>query len=133
MAGTEIPEYVFTREDDTMKPEYLKSQLPKNSERCLYEFINANRYITKNMFLYIFRLSGHIHRQFTSQSVTSLEDLSLGDHRPTALVRQYDSLYSEGRVEALDALDDLQELQGLDVLKMKILPLQIFRQIFKGL
>ncbi|XP_012945658.2 uncharacterized protein LOC101853203 [Aplysia californica] len=67
------------------------------------------------------RLAGQIHRQFTTHPVSSLEDLSLGDQRPTALVRSYDSMYREGRVDTLDALDSLTELQGLDILKMKIL------------
>ena len=67
------------------------------------------------------RLAGQVYRQFTHQPTSSLEDLSLGELRPTALIRCYDNLYREGRVDTLDALDSLPELHGLDVLKMKIL------------
>ncbi|RUS81293.1 hypothetical protein EGW08_010935, partial [Elysia chlorotica] len=67
------------------------------------------------------RLADHIHTRFTSRPTHALEDLSLGSVRPTSLVRAYDDLYREGRVDSLDALDTLPELTGLDILKMKIL------------
>lgn len=54
-------------------------------------------------------------------SNTRFEDLSLGDKRPTALISKYGDLYSQGRVDALDALDALDELAGLDDLKGKLL------------
>ncbi|KAK3762317.1 hypothetical protein RRG08_006061 [Elysia crispata] len=67
------------------------------------------------------RLADHIHSRFTSHPTQALENLSLGTLRPTSLVRAYDDLYREGRVDSLDALDTLPELTGLDILKMKIL------------
>ena len=67
------------------------------------------------------RLADQIHTRFTSRPTQALEDLSLGAVRPTSLVRAYDDLYREGRVDSLDALDTLPELTGLDILKMKIL------------
>lgn len=67
------------------------------------------------------RLADQIHTRFTSRPTQAVEDLSLGAVRPTSLVRAYDDLYREGRVDSLDALDALPELSGLDILKMKIL------------
>ncbi|GFN80427.1 beta-1,3-glucosyltransferase beta3glc-t beta-3-glycosyltransferase [Plakobranchus ocellatus] len=67
------------------------------------------------------RLADQIHTRFTSRPTQALEDLSLGTLRPTSLVRAYDDLYREGRVDSLDALDALPELMGMDILKMKIL------------
>ncbi|CAL1526696.1 unnamed protein product [Lymnaea stagnalis] len=67
------------------------------------------------------RLADQVHAQFTTKPSHVFEDLSLGPQRPTVLVRAYDDLYREGRVDTLDALDSLPELHGLDILKMKIL------------
>ncbi|XP_013389364.1 uncharacterized protein LOC106158066 [Lingula anatina] len=49
------------------------------------------------------------------------EDISLGDNRPTQLIRQYGSLYADARLDALDALDALPDLTGFDDLKGKLL------------
>ena len=65
-------------------------------------------------------MSDQAQKQF-SAGAGHFENLSLGGRRPTALVRQFGNLYTEGRVDALDALDGLQELEELDILKMKIL------------
>jgi len=35
------------------------------------------------------------------------EDLSLGANRPTQLIRRYQELYSQGRVEVIETLEDL--------------------------
>lgn len=67
------------------------------------------------------RLADRVHQQFTTKNNSAFEDLNLGSLRPTALIRSYDDLYREGRVDTLDALDSLPELRGLDILKMKIL------------
>ncbi|XP_076373021.1 uncharacterized protein LOC143257880 [Tachypleus tridentatus] len=49
------------------------------------------------------------------------ENVSLGDKRPTALIRRYGNLYAQARVDALDSLENLPELQYADELKSKIL------------
>ncbi|XP_064631073.1 uncharacterized protein LOC135489591 isoform X2 [Lineus longissimus] len=55
------------------------------------------------------------------QSGTRFEDLNLGENRPTQLVRRYGNLYSQVRVDTLDALDSLDEVAGFDDLKGKLL------------
>lgn len=49
------------------------------------------------------------------------ENVSLGDKRPTALIRNYGNLYAQARVDTLDALDELIPLHNSDELKTKIL------------
>ncbi|XP_064468514.1 uncharacterized protein LOC135379202 [Ornithodoros turicata] len=49
------------------------------------------------------------------------EKLSLGERRPTALIRRYGSLYAQARVDTLDALDTLPQLRDADELKSKLL------------
>jgi len=49
------------------------------------------------------------------------EDLTLGSNRPTAVVEQYGSLYSEIRLDTLDSLDAFPQLADLDNLKNKLL------------
>ncbi|XP_070212165.1 uncharacterized protein [Littorina saxatilis] len=66
------------------------------------------------------RLVGQAHQQFQMGNA-QFEDLSLGQQRPTELIRRYGDLYLDSRVEALDALDRLVPLTDLDVLKLKIL------------
>lgn len=66
------------------------------------------------------RLSENAARQFERQAV-DFEDLSLGENRPSRLVQRYGSLYSQSRIDALDALDDLPELADCDDLKVKLL------------
>ncbi|XP_035226904.1 uncharacterized protein LOC118199211 [Stegodyphus dumicola] len=55
------------------------------------------------------------------QRGAKFENISLGERRPTALVRQYGNLYAQARVDTLDALDALPALQDADELKSKIL------------
>ncbi|XP_015924662.1 uncharacterized protein [Parasteatoda tepidariorum] len=52
---------------------------------------------------------------------SKFENVSLGERRPSALVRQYGSLYAQARVDTLDALDALEPLKNADELKTKIL------------
>jgi hypothetical protein len=60
------------------------------------------------------------------------EDLSLGENRPSRLVQRYGSLYSQSRIDALDALDDLPELADCDDLKVKLLfSILVVRVFFK--
>jgi Mitochondria-eating protein len=68
----------------------------------------------------LFRLSEQAQRQIEKGS-TKFEDLSLGNMRPTQLIRRYGNLYSEGRLDALDALDDIPEMSNFDDLKGKLL------------
>jgi len=49
------------------------------------------------------------------------EDISLGENRPTQLVRRYGNLYAEARLDALDALDELVEVAQFKNLKGKLL------------
>ncbi|CAF4583930.1 unnamed protein product, partial [Rotaria sp. Silwood2] len=41
--------------------------------------------------------------------------------RPTELIRSYSSLYSQARIDALDALDNIREMSDADDLKSKLL------------
>ncbi|XP_013783676.1 uncharacterized protein LOC106467845 isoform X2 [Limulus polyphemus] len=49
------------------------------------------------------------------------ENVSLGDRRPTALIRRYGNLYAQARVDTLDTLESFSELQSSDELKSKLL------------
>ena len=69
--------------------------------------------------LFGFRLHGQTHQQFQMAN-EQFEDVSMGALRPAELIRSYGELYTDARVEALDALDRLPPLKGLDVLKLKI-------------
>ena len=64
-------------------------------------------------------MSEHAQRHMLVSS--KFEDLTLGDTRPTQLIRRYGNLYSEARLDAFDALDDLPEISDLDDLKGKLL------------
>ncbi|KAK3870127.1 hypothetical protein Pcinc_024606 [Petrolisthes cinctipes] len=50
-----------------------------------------------------------------------IENLSLGERRPSALVRRYGNLYAQARVDTLDALDILPDLKNAEELKSKLL------------
>jgi hypothetical protein len=76
--------------------------------------------LKQNEFLLRQRLSEQAQRQIEKGS-TRFEDLSLGDMRPTQLIRRYGNLYSEGRLDALDSLDDIPEMTTFDDLKGKLL------------
>ena len=41
--------------------------------------------------------------------------------RPTELIRLYNSLYSQSRIDALDALDNIREMSDAEDLKSKLL------------
>lgn len=50
-----------------------------------------------------------------------MENVNLGERRPTALVRKYGNLYAQARVDTLDALDALPDLKNAEELKSKLL------------
>ncbi|KAK7077479.1 hypothetical protein SK128_021860, partial [Halocaridina rubra] len=50
-----------------------------------------------------------------------IENLNLGERRPTALVRRYGNLYAQARVDTLDSLDALPDLKNAEELKSKLL------------
>lgn len=50
-----------------------------------------------------------------------MENVSLGERRPTALVRKYGNLYAQARVDTLDSLDALPDLKNAEELKSKLL------------
>ena len=62
------------------------------------------------------------------ESSTIFEDLSLGANRPTQLIRRYQELYSQGRVEVIDILEE----QGLDEDQRIAVPLDIMQVISKS-
>ncbi|KAL5020864.1 hypothetical protein ScPMuIL_000019 [Solemya velum] len=66
------------------------------------------------------RFSERAQKEFKAKN-NNFEDLSLGENRPTELIKRFSSLYSESRVDALDALDEIQQLEEMGVLKGKIL------------
>ena len=71
---------------------------------------------------YIFcgRLSEQAQRQL-ERGASKFEDISLGENRPTQLVKRYGNLYSEARLDAMDALDELPDMADADDLKVKLL------------
>ncbi|CAL4085968.1 unnamed protein product [Meganyctiphanes norvegica] len=50
-----------------------------------------------------------------------VENMNLGERRPSALVRRYSNLYAQARVDTLDALDSLPDLKNAEELKSKLL------------
>jgi hypothetical protein len=66
------------------------------------------------------RLSEQAQRQL-ERGASKFEDISLGDNRPTQLIKKYGNLYSETRLDAMDALDEMKEMNGADDLKVKLL------------
>lgn len=71
------------------------------------------------LFDSLFRLAEQAQKMFERGS--RFENISLGEKRPTALIRSYGNLYAQARVDTLDALDALLPLQHSDELKTKIL------------
>jgi len=66
------------------------------------------------------RLSEQAQRQL-ERGASKFEDISLGENRPTQLVKRYGNLYSEARLDAMDALDELPDMADADDLKVKLL------------
>ena len=66
------------------------------------------------------RLSEQAQRQLQKGS-SKFEDLSLGESRPTQLIKRYGNLYTESRLDAMDALDDVPNMADSDDLKVKLL------------
>ncbi|GAB6027675.1 hypothetical protein CHUAL_001915 [Chamberlinius hualienensis] len=64
------------------------------------------------------RLAGQTWKMATEMG--DLTDTG-NDKRPTALIRRYGSLYTNGRTNTLDALDQIPELNDADELKTKLL------------
>lgn len=66
------------------------------------------------------RLSEQAQRQLQKGS-SKFEDLSLGESRPTQLIKRYGNLYTESRLDAMDALDDVPNMANCEDLKVKLL------------
>jgi hypothetical protein len=65
-----------------------------------------------------FRLAEQAQRQLEKGG--KFEDLNQIS-RPTELIRLYNSLYSQSRIDALDALDNVREMSDAEDLKSKLL------------
>lgn len=65
-----------------------------------------------------FRLAEQAQRQLEKGG--KFEDLNQIS-RPTELIRSYNSLYSQSRIDALDALDNIREMSDAEDLKSKLL------------
>ena len=73
-----------------------------------------------------FRLSEQAQRHL--QDSEKFEDILLGTSRPTLVIQRYQELYSQGRVEALDAIETIENGDRifstqlvLDVMKVLLL------------
>ena len=66
----------------------------------------------------MFRLAEQAQRQLEKGG--KFEDLNQ-IARPTELIRSYNSLYSQARIDALDALDTIREMSDAEDLKSKLL------------
>jgi len=66
----------------------------------------------------IFRLAEQAQRQI--EKCGKFEDLNQIS-RPTELIRSYNTLYSQARIDALDVLDNIRELSECEDLKSKLL------------
>jgi hypothetical protein len=69
-------------------------------------------------FEFHFRLAEQAQRQLEKSG--KFEDLNQIS-RPTELIRLYNSLYSQARIDALDALDNIREISNAEDLKSKLL------------
>jgi len=67
---------------------------------------------------FLYRLAEQAQRQLEKGG--KFEDLNQIS-RPTELIRLYNSLYSQGRIDALDALDNIREMTEAEDLKSKLL------------
>jgi hypothetical protein len=70
------------------------------------------------MRISLFRLAEQAQRQLEKGG--KFEDLNQ-IARPTELIRSYNSLYSQARIDALDALDNIREMSNAEDLKSKLL------------
>ena len=78
---------------------------------------------------FLFRLQEALQRnaELASSSLNAVSTVSViydvhnGDRRPANLVRSFGDLYSQARLETLDALDAIDELIDADELKNKLL------------
>jgi len=69
----------------------------------------------------LFRLSEQALKHLEGSTV--FEDLSLGTNRPTQLIRRYQELYSQGRVEVIETLEEL----GVEDDLVSAIPLDIIQ------
>jgi len=68
--------------------------------------------------IFLFRLAEQAQRQIEKGG--KFEDLNQIT-RPTELIRSYNTLYSQARIDALDALDNIREMSDAEDLKSKLL------------
>lgn len=71
------------------------------------------------------RISEQAQRRLEDSTI--FEDLSLGANRPTQLIRRYQELYSQGRVDIIDILEE----EGLEEDQRIAVPLDIMQVILK--
>lgn len=108
----------------------LKSELAKvkgdlsQAQKTLFTLEDSEKMLRE-------RLADEKHRSLTLEKMASLQKqkslpkvnggYSALDERPAHLVRRYGELYSQLRLETLDALDKLPPLVNSDELKIKLL------------
>lgn len=61
---------------------------------------------TPHIMLHMYRLSDQAQRQL--QDSERFEDILLGASRATVVIQRYEELYTQARMEALDAIEALQ-------------------------
>ncbi|XP_078487219.1 uncharacterized protein LOC100176502 [Ciona intestinalis] len=95
----------------------------KECDRLRHELHKAQKAIAKLRLReneLVERLSSQAKRSFDGGSGT-FEDLSNGASRPSELARSFRSLYSDGRLQAMDALDREWKTDNSDNIKAKLL------------
>ena len=58
-------------------------------------------------YVHVYRLSEQAQRHL--QDSEKFEDILLGASRPTMVIQRYDELFSQGRMDALDAIEQIQD------------------------
>lgn len=76
-----------------------------NIDICTAHCLN-HRGITNPLLPLYYRLCEQAQRQL--QESEKFEDILLGDSRPTVVIQRYEELYSQARMEALDAIEAVQ-------------------------
>lgn len=104
---------------DTKVVEQLRSEVDRlKKELCTSQEILAKMQEREKILRN--RLSEQAQRQLQKGS-SKFEDLSLGESRPTQLIKRYGNLYTESRLDAMDALDDVPNMADCEDLKVKLL------------
>ena len=80
---------------------YSVSQKPSSDEKILHERRNSCNDATLDQM--------------------HAEDISMSDCRPSMIIERFTSLYTDQRMQLLDAMDDLQELNDLEPLKTRLI------------